>query len=390
MRPPRHLPPPDTRAVRSLALKLIVLIVLLIAAFQSISIYVESLWYGSLGFEPVYWYRLRAQSAVFLTVGIATTIALWLIFRLVMPPPGYMRRPFLQFGQETISIPTSDTLKKLALPASIVFGVLFGITFTADWNTFALFLNRTDTQGVVDPIFNRPLSFYLFTLPVLENLASWFLAISIIGVIVAVLLSAVDMLASFRGVSFAVSLLLAATAFQVYVSRFSLLFDEHDLFTGVRYVDHNIVIPGLLFVIVALLTGAAVAAANIRLSKLRNLGLAIAIPALTYVVAGVIAPFYVATFVVRPNELVREKPYIKNNIEFTRKAFGLDNVEEIPFEPRVTNAVFDAAQHSDTLANVRLWDWRALQKTLQQIQEIRPYYDFQDIDVDRYMINGKP
>src|SRR5262249_23767917 len=157
--------------------RLIALIVLLIAAFQSISIYVESLWYGSLGFEPVYWYRLRAQSAVFLTVGIITTVALWLIFRLVTPLPGYTPRPFVQLGQESISIPNTNTLKKRALRASIVFGVLFGITFTADWNTFALFLNRADTPGIVDPIFNKPLSFYLFTLPFLENLASWFLAI---------------------------------------------------------------------------------------------------------------------------------------------------------------------------------------------------------------------
>ena len=112
-------------------------------------------------------------------------------------------------------------------------------------------------------------------------------------------------------------------------------------------------------------------------------------PALTYVVAGGIAPFYVTTFVVRPNELVRERPYIKSNIEFTRKAFGLDHMEEIPFEPRLTNAVFDPAAHPETLDNVRLWDWRALQSTLRQIQEIRTYYDFPDIDVDRYVINGK-
>src|SRR6185369_5322836 len=104
MRPPRHI---DTRPARSLALRLIVLIVLLIAAFQSISIYVESLWYGSLGFEQVYWYRLRAQSTVFLIVAIVTTTALWLIFRLVTPPAGYTRRPFLQIGQEAIAIPTS-------------------------------------------------------------------------------------------------------------------------------------------------------------------------------------------------------------------------------------------------------------------------------------------
>src|SRR5262249_42796931 len=120
------------------------------------------------------------------------------------------------------------------------------------------------------------------------------------------------------------------------------------------------------------------------------LALAVGIPAVTYALAAVIAPFYVSTFVVRPNELVREKPYIRNNIDFTRKAFALDHVEEIPFEPRLTNAVFDPNRHTDTLNNLRLWDWRALQATLRQIQEIRTYYDFVDIDVDRYSIDGKP
>jgi uncharacterized membrane protein (UPF0182 family) len=165
---------------------------------------------------------------------------------------------------------------------------------------------------------------------------------------------------------------------------------EHTLFTGVRYVDHNIIIPGLLFVIAALLLGAAVAAVNIRVARVRNLALAVGIPAVTYIVAGVIAPFYVSTFVVRPNELVRETPYISHNIEFTRKAFGLDALEEVPYEPRLTNAVFDPARHKDTLDNLRLWDWRALQATLRQIQEIRTYYEFPDIDIDRYVIDGKP
>jgi uncharacterized membrane protein (UPF0182 family) len=168
-----------------------------------------------------------------------------------------------------------------------------------------------------------------------------------------------------------------------------MLFEENILFTGIRYVDDKIVVPGLWFVIAALLLGAVIAAGNIGAGRIRNLGLAIAIPALTYAVAGGLAPFYVTTFVVRPNELVRERPYIKNNIEFTRKAYGLDRIEEIPFEPRLTNAVFDEAAHTETLENVRLWDWRALQSTLRQIQEIRTYYDFPDIDVDRYVINGK-
>jgi uncharacterized protein len=390
MRPPRHLPAPELRSARSFLLRLIFLILLLIAAFQSISFYVESLWYGSLGFESVYWYRLRTQAQVFLAAGAITAVVLWAIFRLVTPPPGYTRRPFIQIGQEAIVIPTSDALKRLALPAAIVFGIFFGISFSSDWSTWALFLNRTATPDMADPIFGRSLSFYLFTLPILQSIAGWFLAISVIGLIVAVLLAATDMLASFRGVSLALCLLLLAAAFQVYIGRYALLVQENNLFTGVRYVDQNIIIPGLMFITAALVLGAAVAAVNIRLARVRNLALAVGVPVVTYIVAGVIAPFYVTTFVVRPNELVREKPYIKNNIEYTRKAFALDRVDEVPFEPRVTNAVFDPRSHPDTLDNLRLWDWRALQSTLRQIQEIRTYYDFPDIDVDRYRINGKP
>src|SRR5262249_51193687 len=143
-----------------------ILVVLLIAAFQSISFYVESLWFRSLGFEPVYWYRLQAQAYVFLAFTAGTALALWLLFRLVMPPAGYARRPFIQFGQEAIAIPTGETLKRLAFPVAILIGVFFGLTFSADWNTFTLFINKVADSSVSDPIFGQPLSFYLFTLPV--------------------------------------------------------------------------------------------------------------------------------------------------------------------------------------------------------------------------------
>src|SRR5438105_318779 len=123
MRPPDYHPSLEFRPpARGFFIRLAVLILLLIAGFQSISFYVESLWYGSLGFAPVYWYRLRAQSLVFLSVAVITALVLWLIFRLVTPPPGYSRRPFLQFGQEAIAIPTSNTLKRLALPVAVVIG----------------------------------------------------------------------------------------------------------------------------------------------------------------------------------------------------------------------------------------------------------------------------
>ncbi|HEY2383447.1 MAG TPA: UPF0182 family protein [Terriglobia bacterium] len=389
MRPPEYHQPPDLRSAGRVLVRLGIAVFILIAGLQSISFYVESLWYGSLGFTSVYWYRLRAQSTLFLAVSLVTAFMLWLIFRLVTPPSGNTRRPFLQFGQEAILIPTRDTLKRLALPVAIVVGIFFGISFSSDWSTYAAFINRVPTPTISDPVFGRSLSFYLFTLPVLESIAGWLLGITIIGLVAAIFLSITDVSAVFKGVSFGVTLVLLAVAFQAWVSRFALLYDENPLFTGVRYVDDKIIIPGLTLVIAALVVGAVIAAANIRAGRLGNLALAAGVPALTYLVAGVIAPFYVNTFVVRPNELVRERPYISNNIASTRKAYALEHIEEIPFEPRVTNAVFDPSAHQETLDNIRLWDWRALQSTLRQIQEIRTYYDFPDIDVDRYTINGK-
>ncbi len=389
MRPPEYQIPFDFRPARSLLVRLAVIVVFLIAAFQSISFYVESLWFASLGFEPVYWYRLRAQAGVFFGFTIATALVLWILFRIVMPAAGHTRRPFLQFGQEAIVIPAGATLKRLMLPVAVVIGIFFGLTFASDWNTFTLYLNSVPSASVPDPIFGKPISFYFFTLPVLESISAWLLVVAVIGLIAAILLSITDLSARFKGISLALGVLLLAVAFQTYVGRYSLLLDDHTLFTGVRYVDVNIVIPGLWFVIAALILGAAIAFANVASGRIRNLGLAIAVPALTYGAAGILAPFYVTTFVVRPNELVRERPFIRNNIEFTRAAFGLNKIEQVPFEPRLTNAVFDPAAHQETLSNVRLWDWRALQSTLRQIQEIRPYYDFQDIDVDRYAIDGK-
>src|SRR5436190_5435999 len=133
MRPPIHLPAPDFRPARGLLLRLLFLIIFLVLAFQSISFYVESLWYASLGFESVYWYRLRAQSLLFIVAGVVTAVVLRLIFHLVTPPPGYTRRPLLQFGQEAIVLPTSDTLKRLAWPVAILLGIFFGLSFSSDW-----------------------------------------------------------------------------------------------------------------------------------------------------------------------------------------------------------------------------------------------------------------
>src|SRR6185436_3016257 len=115
--------------------------------------------------------------------------------------------------------------------------------------------------------------------------------------------------------------------------------------------------------------------------------LAVAPAAACYVIVGVLG-WYVTSFIVKPNELVREGPYIRNNIQMTRQAYGLDRITQHPFPADSGLEALAPAGNRETLENIRLWDWRALQDTLRQIQEIRTYYDFPDIDIDRYEING--
>src|ERR1035438_5851759 len=98
--------------------------------------------------------------------------------------------------------------------------------------------------------------------------------------------------------------------------------------------------------------------------------------------------WYVSVFQVKPNELDREKPYIAYNIGMTRQAFGLDKFAQHEFPAETTVDATDPANNQATLQNIRLWDWHALQDTLRQVQEIRTYYDFPDIDIDRYAIDG--
>jgi hypothetical protein len=191
-----------------------------------------------------------------------------------------------------------------------------------------------------------------------------------------------------RGFSVAFAFLLLILAMRAYIARFERLFDEHTIFGGVTYVDAHVMLPGMLAVCAALVLGAAITTINVvSVPRARWLLAAFAPAAVCYVVLQIIG-WYVSSFIVKPNELVRERPYIAYNIDLTRQAYGLDRLAQREFPAETTVEAADPANNQATLQNIRLWDWRALQDTLRQIQEIRTYYDFPDIDIDRYEING--
>ncbi|MGB7150769.1 MAG: UPF0182 family protein, partial [Terriglobales bacterium] len=182
--------------------------------------------------------------------------------------------------------------------------------------------------------------------------------------------------------------LLLIIAARVYISRFELLLEDHTVFGGVTYTDAHVTLTGLLIVCIALVVGAVIAIINaVRVPRGRGLIAAILPAAVCYVALQGIT-WYVSSFIVKPNELVREQPYIAHNIELTRLAYGFNRISQREFPAETTVEAADPQNNQATLQNIRLWDWHALQDTLRQIQEIRTYYDFPDIDIDRYNIDG--
>jgi len=192
-----------------------------------------------------------------------------------------------------------------------------------------------------------------------------------------------------RWFSGAIAFLLIVIAVRTFLGRFDRLVGDHTIFDGVTYTDAHVLLGGLLLICAALIIGAGIAAMNLFLRPRVGRLIAAPVPAVACFVLVQIAAWYVDSFIVKPNQLVREQPYISNNIQFTQHAFGLDRITQHEFPAEISVEAADAPNNQPTLQNIRLWDWRALQDTLRQLQEIRTYYDFPDIDIDRYQINGE-
>jgi uncharacterized membrane protein (UPF0182 family) len=386
---------------------ILILILLALVVFggrTALSYYVDALWFASLGYRDVFWKTLRLQSTVFTLFTGATSLILYGSFlglkraHLTDLPSG----DTIFIGGQPVKLPVESILRLIALCVSLAIAVVGGAAMTAEWPTLALYWYAPPAiAGTADPIFAKSLNFYLFTLPAWQLVTGWLMVLAVILSVVAVcfiLITGGTRTLSgrrsgyaslpWRGLSITFVFLLLIFAMRVYVGRFERLFDDHTIFAGATYTDTHVTLPGLLVVCAALILGAVIAAANAVLRpRLRWLVAAIVPATACYLVLQVVG-WYVSTFIVKPNELVRERPYIAHNIELTRRAYGLNLVSQREFPAETTVEAADSANNQATLQNIRLWDWRALQDTLRQIQEIRTYYDFPDIDIDRYEIDG--
>jgi uncharacterized membrane protein (UPF0182 family) len=401
-------PPRRSNPRRIRLLLVVVLVLLLLGGGTALSYYVEALWFGSLGYAQVFWSILEWKSAIFAVAGLVTFVALFGAF-LALKPASFGEignDGVIIINDRPVKLPVGPVLSFVAMIVAALVALGTAAGMMSEWPTIALWWHRGDAVAAgaqsADPIFGRPIAFYLFTLPAWQLAAGWLLRLALLTLGLGLLFFLAsngtralqgrrafrEDAATTRGLAIAWALVLVAIALEVYLARFEYLFQDHSIFAGVTYTEAYVTLTGRLLTSLALAAGGlAVAVAAFVAPRIRWLVVA-TVPALAiFVVTGAIAA-YVESFVVKPNELVREQPYIAHNIAFTRQAYGLNRFAQRPFPAETTVEAADAANNQATLQNIRLWDWRVLQDTLRQLQEIRTYYDFPDIDIDRYDIDG--
>jgi uncharacterized protein len=393
---------PHSRGSGSLGPRLILAALLALLLLPSAGLfYTELLWFTQLGYRSVFLQTFTAKASLGSSVTLIAFLVLFGSFRLALRG---VRIPVLVVrggnGRERSSVAIDDRTIRVAVGLAAAFvAVLMGVAASSRWLAWELFL-RAPSFGQADPILGYDLGFFLFRLPILEGVQG--LAVGVLAVALAgsAALHAVGgglrlapstgllvSTAARRQLALTAAALLLALAAGAWLERPRLLISPADVLYGASAADVEARMPALAL---QALVGCAAALAAIWSAFARRFWplLAGALAFMAVAMAGEGYAVMLQRFVITPNELVREAPYIEHNIAATRRAFGVQDVEEREMSGDAALTRDDIARNEATIRNVRLWDHGPLLDTFGQIQEIRTYYDFVSVDNDRYVLDG--
>ncbi|MBA3690768.1 MAG: UPF0182 family protein [Actinobacteria bacterium] len=366
---------------------------------------IDLLWFREVDLSVVFWMQLRSKVLLGLVFGLIFFGLLYvnlLIVRSIVPEPRVLTpdQEIVERFRQTV-----DPYLRWLLPLAVAVVALFvGVAGAAKWQTFLLWRSSSGiTFGAPDPLFGRDPAFYVFTLPWLRFVQGWLFS-SLVGVFFLTAMAHYlwggirpqarawedKVTAPVRAhLSVLLALIMLAKSWGYYLGRFDLLTSGRGAVQGASFTDVKAQLPALTFLWVVALICAALFLINIRVRLWSLPVIAVGLLALVSVLLGAAYPTFVQQFRVKPQEQQREEPYIANNIAATRFAFGLDGLDpqERPVDSLVTAAEVDA--NRDTLSNVRLWRPGVLQQNFQGLQRIKQFYDFKDVDVDRYSIDDQ-
>ncbi len=378
-----------------------------------LAIYVDWLWFDELGYGKLFSTILFAKIFIGAGVGIISFILIYLNIRIA----SFLARSSSKGNLlEKFNLDISKIINKIILLIGLILGLFAGMIASAQWETVLKYLNYTPFD-VVDPIFNKNIGFYFFTIPFLKMAAGYLFFIVIASLIGCFAVYYIKGYVSFpkkiikfagaygqqvvdngnfvtnQAAKFHLSILgvliFLLLALQVhFISIPELTYSTSELFTGAGYTDMHANLPIMRILEIGAIICALLLIINVYTKKNRLVYVAIGL----YISLGIVQGIYAAAIqklIVTPNELAKESPYIEHNIEATQKAWGIDQVEKRELTTDSLLTAQDIENNELTIKNIRLWDREPLLDTFSQIQEIRTYYDFVSVDNDRYQIDNE-
>lgn len=389
---PRVTISPATK--RSLIAAAVILVVIALV-FATASFWVTWWWYGSMGYRSVLVRRYTGEFSVFVVATLLS--AVFFSVNAIIALRRSRRATVDRTGRFTTF--TDRFVLALAIAAGSLVSIIVGLAAAANWERWLLWWYGND-YGLDDPVFHRDVSFYLFSLPVLQQAVDLLLLLTIAtiaGVVVVYTLRLGVDLRQLRNapqllrvhVFSLAGLLLLVLAARHFLANYQLVYSNRGVAFGASYTDVHAQRPANWALASAAFAIGALLVANGFVQRVRLLVGAMGLYAALYLVLGVLVPVAVQQAVVEPSELKRERPYIANNIGMTQAAFGLDAVDQRELTGQAPLIAADLTANPATIGNVRLWDYRIIRGTYQQLQSFVPYYVFLDVDVDRYVQDGQ-
>ena len=398
---PAALPPIPRSLRRVLFAILAALFIALIIVPWLATFFTDWLWFKEIGFQTVFATSLVARIALFVVGGAFGFV--WFYGNVRIARGSGTGFPVLYINRgDGVSIDISRAFTRLFYPAAIFITFVSAISFSAAWLTVLKGLNAVPL-GQHDPLFNRDISFYLFRLPLISGILGSLITLTFLALIATAAMywlrkditlpprRSVAKPRAARHLGSLVALIFTLLAIRLWVVGTSnLLFSTTGPLVGASYTDVNVGLPGLYISAVAALVAAAWVIYGVLREKLIWSTVSGAVfYAVISIFARVIVPAAFQQWIVSPNELSRETPYLRSHINATRQAWGLDRVDVRDLSGEVQLTMADIKANGATVDNVRLWERDLLMQTFKQLQEIRTYYDFVSSDDDRYVIDGR-
>jgi uncharacterized membrane protein (UPF0182 family) len=401
-------------AMRAAGITIAAVVAALIVLARVSGVVVDWAWFSTIGYVGVFWTVVVAKVLLFVAIFAVSTLSLWgnaaLAWRFAVPrrlrlPAAFDPGPATARAPPETPAELFELLSRVlpwrwVIPGvAVAIGLLIATGETGQWELILRFIYQVP-YGQDDPQFGKDIGFYLFSLPVYVALKNWTLWVLLLSAAMAgavyLVHGAIDLerrpwRISSAAVTHSSALLggyFAIKAWSYALDRFLLLYNDNGIVVGAGYTDTHVDLPVLWLLICVSGVASVVVWVNMRLRTYR---LPIAATALVFgssFVFGVLVPDVFERFFVKPSELQLERPYIQRNIALTREAYDLQHVEVKPF-PAEQGLTFQSLEDNrGTVNNIRLWDWQPLMDTYAQLQEIRTYYKFLNVAVDRYRIDG--